>query len=264
MAKRAVCIGINDYPGTGSDLYGCVNDANDWSETLTDRGFETTVLLDGQATKDAMAAAMREVVTATESGDVGVITYSGHGTWIPDTDADEDDQRDEALCPYDLDSNGPLTDDELYDIFLERTRGARVVLISDSCHSGSVARFAPAMAEAGPPERIRFLPPEVFLTADDVEVARRVGRPKVAKPRPHAALLMSGCLDTEYSYDANIDGRPNGAFTYHALKALKKLPKTGTYREWHAEIRKSLPSQRYGQSPNLQGSKSQKAWKVLA
>ena len=30
MAKRALCIGINDYPGTGSDLAGCVNDAHDW------------------------------------------------------------------------------------------------------------------------------------------------------------------------------------------------------------------------------------------
>ena len=31
MAKHALCIGINDYPGTGSDLSGCVNDANDWA-----------------------------------------------------------------------------------------------------------------------------------------------------------------------------------------------------------------------------------------
>jgi hypothetical protein len=29
MAKNALCIGINDYPGTQSDLKGCVNDAND-------------------------------------------------------------------------------------------------------------------------------------------------------------------------------------------------------------------------------------------
>ncbi len=34
MAKNALCIGINDYPGTGSDLAGCVNDANDWAAAL--------------------------------------------------------------------------------------------------------------------------------------------------------------------------------------------------------------------------------------
>lgn len=30
MARRALCTGINDYPGTDSDLAGCVNDAADW------------------------------------------------------------------------------------------------------------------------------------------------------------------------------------------------------------------------------------------
>ena len=42
MTKRALCIGINDYPGTGSDLAGCVNDANDWGDALQGRGFEVT------------------------------------------------------------------------------------------------------------------------------------------------------------------------------------------------------------------------------
>ena len=30
MANRALCVGINDYPGTNMDLAGCVNDAKDW------------------------------------------------------------------------------------------------------------------------------------------------------------------------------------------------------------------------------------------
>lgn len=29
VAKRALCIGSNDYPGTDGDLSGCVNDAHD-------------------------------------------------------------------------------------------------------------------------------------------------------------------------------------------------------------------------------------------
>jgi hypothetical protein len=34
MAKTALCIGINDYPGTANDLSGCINDAQDWANTL--------------------------------------------------------------------------------------------------------------------------------------------------------------------------------------------------------------------------------------
>ncbi|MFN7677703.1 MAG: caspase family protein, partial [Cyanobacteriota bacterium] len=51
MAKSALCIGINNYPGTDCDLRGCVNDANDWAATLAARGFTVKTLLDNQATK---------------------------------------------------------------------------------------------------------------------------------------------------------------------------------------------------------------------
>ncbi len=40
MNQRALCVGINDYPGTDSDLAGCANDAADWAAALRKRGFE--------------------------------------------------------------------------------------------------------------------------------------------------------------------------------------------------------------------------------
>lgn len=65
--------GINDYPGTGSDLAGCVNDAHDWGEALTARGFSVAHLLDKQATGAAMRAAIKSVIGKAASGDVVVI-----------------------------------------------------------------------------------------------------------------------------------------------------------------------------------------------
>jgi hypothetical protein len=35
MAKRAFCVGINDYPYDGSDLNGCINDARAWADLQT-------------------------------------------------------------------------------------------------------------------------------------------------------------------------------------------------------------------------------------
>ena len=32
--KRALCVGINDYPVRGADLKGCVNDAKAWARLL--------------------------------------------------------------------------------------------------------------------------------------------------------------------------------------------------------------------------------------
>ena len=34
--KRALCVGINDYPVAGADLKGCVNDAKAWAALLID------------------------------------------------------------------------------------------------------------------------------------------------------------------------------------------------------------------------------------
>jgi hypothetical protein len=261
MTKRALCIGINDYPGTGSDLSGCVNDAKDWAGMLTGRGFEVTTMLDKDATKAKMASAMTELVKSAGYGDLAVITYSGHGTWVPDQDGDEADQRDEALCPHDINRGNFLVDDELYDIFQQRQRGARVVFISDSCHSGTVSRMAPAIGDN--PVRVRFLPPETFLAPKALEVARHIPRAFAGRSRANAAMLFSGCQDWEFSYDASFDGRPNGAFTYAALQALGALPAAATYRDWFRKIREMLPTQNYPQTPNAQGTSSMKAWRVL-
>jgi len=259
VTKTALC--INDYPGTGSDLAGCVNDARDWADALTERFFSTDVLLDAEATGEAIREGIRRKLGGASSGDVVVITYSGHGTWVPDDDGDEPDRRDEALCPYDVFTAGPLLDDELYEIFAERERGVRAVLISDSCHSGTVARFAPSLRpEAG---TVRFLPPAAFLTPDKARRAARIPRAPAGRPR-YANLLMSGCQDVEYSYDAHFDNRPNGAFTYVALSVLRDLKQDATYRDWMAEIARRLPSQDYPQTPGLNGSGTQRGWPVLS
>ena len=110
MSKKALCIGINDYPGTQNDLSGCVNDANDWAATLTARGFTVSKLIDAQATKAAMVAGIGGLVSGAAKGDTVVITYSGHGTWVPDSNGDEPDGRDEGLCPWDIGSGKVLLD----------------------------------------------------------------------------------------------------------------------------------------------------------
>lgn len=260
MAKYALCIGINNYPGTSNDLSGCVNDAKDWAAELKARGFDATLMLDAQATKQAMSEGMRAVIGKAKYGDAVVITYSGHGTWEVDEDGDEPDRRDEALCPYDM-AAGPLLDDELFDIFGERERGVRLIMISDSCHSGTVAKFFREEAE---PRKVKFLAPGEYE-----KNKARLGRMRLIERAPArgrargGALLLAGCQDTEYSYDASFQGRPNGAFTRVALDELKKLKKDANYSAWFKAIRNRLPSTAYPQTPNMVATSTQKRWGVL-
>ncbi|KJS32491.1 MAG: hypothetical protein VR64_06080 [Desulfatitalea sp. BRH_c12] len=269
--KRSLHIGINDYPGTNSDLSGCVNDANDWLAALDARGFQTTLLVDGQATKSKMQETIATLIGETGRDDIGVITFSGHGTWVPDDNSDEPDGRDEALCPYDINEGHVLIDDELYELFCERKRGARIILISDSCHSGTVTRMADILpgtrTRSGLAQKIRFLAPEIFLKGDKERLvrARQVENMRAHAKIRAAAVLMAGCKDNEYSYDANFNGRPNGAFTFVALKALEQLPVNATYKEWLQKIRQSLPHVQYPQTPQLSGSYEQRCkWLVFS
>jgi hypothetical protein len=268
MAKRALCIGINDYPGTYQDLSGCVNDANDWQAELEKRGFDVTSLLDSAATKQNMKDAIRGMVDATGASDILVITYSGHGTWVPDADGDEADGRDEALCPYDMSSGGVLTDDELYEIFSQRKYSARIIFLSDSCHSGSVARMAMPQAKPFAEEKwnfqkVKFMPPAFHLTGPLLEAAKRVERVRATSRIRAATVLFSGCQDHEYSYDAWFNGRANGAFTYVALWVLKQLPPDATYWDWHRAIRQYLPHTYYPQSPQFDAAYYQRKWKIF-
>lgn len=277
MSRKALCIGINDYPGTDMDLKGCVNDAEDWAATLAARGFAVQALIDAQATKAAMAEAIRALVKGAASGDSLVITFSGHGTCAPDDSGDEPDGLDEALCPHDIKQGHVLIDDEIHQMFAARVAGTRILLISDSCHSGTVIRAAAADPDADG-ARPRFMPMGAWLPEDRLPRAAN-GRPATqvalastgspwagAVSRASGDLLMAGCAEgpNNFSFDAKIAGRANGAFTYYALKALKTLKAGASYADWQAGIRKWLPSASYPQTPHLFGSKTARRYKVFS
>lgn len=262
MSKKALCIGINDYPGTANDLSGCVNDANDWTQVLTQNGFSVEQLLDAAATKAAMVAAIGNMIDNAVKGDSLIFTYSGHGTWVPDRSGDEPDGRDEALCPYDLSTKGALLDDEIHTLFSRRAPGVRIVLISDSCHSGSVTRGSEEDIDPDVP-RIRFMPPEAWMAREDLPpAALRMAIPRGGFTRAGGDLLLAGCRDTEYSYDTRFKGRPNGAFTYYALKTLREA-QPSTYEKWFNAIRAYLPSTRLPQTPQIFGSKTARRFKIF-
>lgn len=248
--KYSLSVGINDYPGTDADLQGCVNDATGWHTLLGALGYSAQLLTDAAASKAAVVASLKGMVAQARFGDRIVFTYSGHGSWIPDRDGDESDQRDEVLVMHDFRAGGLLSDDELYEIFQQRRFGVRVYVFSDSCFSGTMSRF---VMPAGTP---RFLRPEQILTPQQMASTRTRAPLSEAPSRPGTALV-SGCSDTEYSYDAYIGGRAQGAFSHAALVTYEPGI---NLRDWYAEIRTVLPSTQYPQTPQLEASAWQKRW----
>lgn len=248
VEKRSLHIGINNYPGVSNDLRGCVNDAKNWKKLMKRQyGFtKTQILLDSQATIKNVKNKIKSMIANSKAGDILVVTYSGHGTSVKDTNNDEADGRDEAIYLYD----GLLIDDMIQKILKKLPKDVDFTFISDSCHSGTVTRnFISTVNDNQIP---RYMPPE-----DDIEsfslnmlpVKKAIFTPK----KNMKEILISGCKSTEYSYDSNFNGKPKGAFSHYAIKILKENPNI-TYNKFYKKLRKSLPNSYYPQTPQLEGS----------
>ncbi|HUQ40734.1 MAG TPA: caspase family protein [Acidimicrobiales bacterium] len=77
----AVIIGINDYPGSGSDLRSAVNDANDMSEALWRMGVpgdHRMVIRDGQASAGVIRASLDWLARTAGPESTAVFFYAGH------------------------------------------------------------------------------------------------------------------------------------------------------------------------------------------
>ncbi len=260
MTKRALCIGINDYPGEDNDLKGCVNDARAWAALLTAHfDFDASnvrIMEDAEATKAAMVSALHDLIAGSRAGDVLVFTNSSHGSYVADTDGDEP-TYDEIICPWDIMEN-VLRDDELREIFTAIPDGVQFTAILDNCFSGTATRV-PTIIPTPDDRRHRFLRPRV---RGDVELRD----PWEAKPSSSGKypeegmkeILLSGSSDKQYSFDARIDGVYHGAMTWHAIKAIQDANYTLTYRQLHEELLRLLDLTNYDQTPQLEGRASNK------
>ena len=275
MAKRAFCVGINDYPYDGSDLNGCVNDANAWADLLINHfDFASTdvkVITDQEATKANMIAGIKDLLAGSKSGDVLVFTNSSHGSYIADQSGDEPNSFDEIICPYDIDAN-ELTDDELRELFADLRRGVRLTVISDSCFSGTVTRAdlqgLPNSRLMPDDRRVRFLNPGLrgkpVVSTPFRE--QQKSRFKILEKHPESKMkeiLLSGCTDREYSFDANIGGVYHGAMTYFALQAIREAHYKITYNQLHARLNYVLEQTEYAQHPRLEGRNRNKKRQIF-
>src|SRR4030095_3708620 len=118
----------------------------DMADIARSRKFTVKRLLPRSATRRAVLAGIARAAAALRSGDFFLLTYSGHGGQVPDRNHDEPAFKAETWCLYD----GELIDDEINRALARFKAGVRVLVLSDSCHSGTVTKrmFFPARAAA--------------------------------------------------------------------------------------------------------------------
>src|SRR5206468_1013541 len=80
--RRALLVGINEYPDPQNRLEGCVNDAFLVSAALQESGFDPEgirVVADDRATAAGILDRLHWLLDGTAPGDERVFFYSGHG-----------------------------------------------------------------------------------------------------------------------------------------------------------------------------------------
>ena len=75
-------------------------------------------------------------------------------------------------------------------------------------------------------------------------------------------ILLSGCTDREYSYDAYFNGIYHGAMTFYAIQAIREANYNLTYNQLHQRLKTLI--QDYPQHPQLEGKASNKKRPIFA
>jgi len=234
----------NHYSGWDGKLTAAEYDANDMYLITKSQGLQPTKLIRNEATRRAVISAIKNAAITLTTNDLFVISYSGHGGQLPDMNGDEDDGLDETWCLFD----GELVDDELSNLWSTFQQGVRILVISDSCHSGTVVKLDRSIDRPKTEITPKFMPSEIAHTTyfnnkefyDKIlENVKDVNSQNILA----SVKLISGCQDNQSSYDGTFNGQFTGA--------LKKIWKggrfSGAYFSFYEQIMNLMPPE---QKPN--------------
>lgn len=274
---HALIIGIDAYPQ--SPLPNCENDAKDIATLLRARGVPAAnikVLTNSRATRRGILQGLGWLAKTAKTGDA-IVYYSGHGTRTKDDADDEADGWDEAWVACDL---RIIRDDELNKLLARIP--ARVTVLSDSCHSGTVTKevelghdgievagrsisgakyFDPMTLKAAqetvgvPVEAGLGMVPRDIVVAVAAQQRQNVTGGSASGDHGldvDQVFLLASCSDQEVS---NATRRRNSAFTEHLLRALMQAPPGATFG-WvrqYCDARLRNGGYRFPQHPALSG-----------
>jgi hypothetical protein len=232
--RRALLIGINEYQKL-PDLRGALNDVRTLRQTLITRmGFpeqNIAVLLDDQATRAGILAALNQIADQARPNEFVYIHYSGHGSQANDVNGDEDDGRDETIVPQDGRTDGvpDITDDEIAAI-LDRIESRNILVVLDSCHSGTATRSVIGTRSVEMDDRT-----ELYQALD-------AERPRTRAVLPIEAehVLLTAAAPNQKALDGPVDGVSHGLFSHALNKGFAAGGPDATPRELLVSVRGEL------------------------
>ncbi|MEN8215464.1 MAG: caspase family protein [Pseudomonadota bacterium] len=249
--KHALLIGIENYPNV-SPLRGAINDVKLIQGVLRQRfGFRDDnflILLNEQATHTGVEKAFRTLIEQVKPNDFVYIHYAGHGAQTADLNGDERKGQDETWVSFG--SRQPGNEKDNYDILDDEihtwlaaiyAKTDRVIFISDSCHSATVARDK--------------VPISRCLKRDNRSHPQ--GRMAYTKLKKYHGIHISATRDKELAAETlGDDGKYYGLFTWHWAKALQQAQVGETWDDvFKRAVTKIVSWHGEAQRPQIQGGR---------
>lgn len=278
-AQRALLIGVGDYRNLPfvsqkqgrefKDLNGPRNDVTLLRQTLIGRyGFSSNairVLTDREASREAILSAFKSwLIDGSSPGDLVLFYFSGHGVPVRDQNGDEDDGMDEALAPYDVIIEGArdaidaklIVDDEL-SVLLRQLKDRQVVVVIDTCYSGTATRGIGGTPVAMLEETGAVQARNLFVTfqespSETRSIPRQLQLP--AQPDiPEGHVFFSASRENQLSMEREFaDGAWNGALTRAMVEEMAQQ-RDRTYRNLYEHVRKVIKDRyRLDQDPQIE------------
>ena len=218
----ALFIGVNDYDETrytGEDgnvyyfpkLRYCVKGAREMAAALEPMFPKQKVLLDHGVTHDSVYQAITGWLAQAPEGSTVLIYYSGHGSRVKDRNGDEIDGYDETIVPWDYGKKHQFIVDDEIRRWLSLLKADKVILIFDSCHSGTMERGAFTARLVNTNTRV-VEPPLIDGMVNDILPVAGI------RGTWWKDLVITACKPNESAYESS--RLQNGALTYYLLQAL--------------------------------------------
>jgi hypothetical protein len=229
--NSALLIGIN-YTGTDNELYGCINDTSSINSLISNCNFQKISILTDNTVKkpnhNNILDEFKNLLFNSQSGDVLLFFYSGHGSYILDKNKNEKTGNDQVIIPCDLNE---ILDDELKSIIQTNLKkDVTLIALFDCCFSGSILDLKYQYMDS--------LDKNNFT--ENINESETVGN----------VIMISGCNDVQTSSDANINNKNQGAMTWAFLEAFKSQ-KNITWRQLLISMRELLQKSNFDQLPQL-------------
>lgn len=268
--KRALIIAVGDYPDkSGWSKISSLNDVPLIKDALMQQKFlekDIKVIQNKQANKAGIISALKNLYDESTLNDIVVIHYSGHGQQILDDNDDEADGLDEALVPYDAFAKhtnnymgqNHLRDDEIEQIinnFRNKLgKNGQLLMIFDSCHSGSLTRGGKARGGVGALIPDNWEPNKI--KKNDSRGSGMFETTKLSN-NPASFVLISGAAAQELNYEY----QGFGSLSYAFSKAMSQLGSDFTYRNLFAKVASEMNIVAPKQNPVIEGDVDYKLFK---